>query len=199
MAHDRIAACGLDVKLVRRLRQATAGENYHEMQVDSDKLHIPVEYADITLVEADIIWDLEFLDFLKLRPKFDAITVWLIGTYDLKPECRNIKTRVEGPIYRLTVQNKIYQLADQLLRPGGILQIVDRRESPTEDYLVQDNIQSHQQQAQRTSLEVIDHQFKDYEEPVKGAGVSMVKVIGTSGRIPNLTQLAMTSVISIKR
>ena len=198
MAHDKIAACGLDVKLVQRLRQIAAGENYHEMEADTDKLHIPVEYADITLVEADIIWDSEFSDFLKSWPKFDAITVWLVGTYDLKPECRNLKKPVGGQLYRLTVQNNVYQLADKILRVGGVLQIVDRGESPKEDFLKQDTIQSHQEQAQGTSMEFLDLQSKDYDEPAQGAGITMVKAIGKSGRIPDLTQLAMSSIIFIK-
>ena len=199
MAHDKIKACGLDVKLIRRMKQFSAGENFHEMEVDAGKLDIPVDYADITLIEADIIWDSEFSDFLQSRPKFDAIIVWLIGTYDLKPECRNLKIPAAESKYRLTVQNRIYQLANQLLRVGGVLQIVDRGESTKEDLLIQERIQSHQEQAKGTSLEVMDHQFKNYEEPAQGAGISMVQVIGKSGRIPNLTQLAMTSIISIKR
>lgn len=197
-ARDKIKLCGLDVKVIQRMRQSRAGAEFHEMQIEPGKLNIPAEYADITLVEADIIWDAEFLEFLESSPPFDAITVWLIGTYHLKPECRNVKAQ-PAPLYRLTVQNKVYEIADKILRTGGVLQIVDRGESPKEEFLIKDTLQAHREQAQGTSLEVVEHQFKDYEEPPRGTGVSMVQVIGTSGRLPSHRQLAMTSVISIKR
>jgi hypothetical protein len=97
------------------------------------------------------------------------------------------------------VQNKVYALANEILQVGGILQIVDRGESPAEQFLVEDTIQAHREQAEGTSLEIIDHQFLNYEEPNQGAGVTMQLSFGKSGRMPNLKQLAMTSVISGKQ
>lgn len=97
------------------------------------------------------------------------------------------------------VQNTLYQLANQILRVGGVLQVVDRGEIPHEHDLEADNIRSHQEQAEATSLEVVDHQFKEYTEPAAGTRVTMEQTLGTSGRRPNLKQRAMVSIISIKR
>lgn len=194
-AHDQMRKCGIDVKLINRLKQSDAGDGFHTMTCDLGKLQLTRDYAEVILIEADVLWDAEFKDFLVSLPKFDAITVWLIGTYDLKPECRNIQASDPG-IYRLKVQNEVYRLADRILRKGGVLQIVDRGEVPNEDFLKEDNIQSHQEQAQGTSLKVDAFQFREYQE--MALGVTMMATIAKSGRTPDLSQLAITSIISVK-
>ncbi len=196
---DRIKAMGLNVELIRRLRQRSAGDGYHQMEAVAGILKTPTELIDISLIEADIIWDKEFRDFLKTLAKFDAITVWLIGTYHLKPECRNLGSKVEAGIYRLKVQNSVYTLADQVLRVGGVLQIVDRGELPREKHLIDETYESHREQAEGTSLEVVQVDFIQYEELSNGTGVSTIRTLGLSGRMPEHNQLAMNSVISIKR
>jgi SAM-dependent methyltransferase len=198
-ARAKIASCGLSVEVINRLYQRVAGDEFHEMAVAAGKLQMLQGGADVTLVQADLIWDSEFLQFLKNRTKFDAITVWLIGTYDLKPQCLNLKPKVEGGMYRLMVQNKIYELGNEILRVGGVLQVVDRGESPKEEYLIKETIDSHKEQAQGTSLEVIGHNFKDYEELLgPEGGVPMVRTLGKSMRVPEHDKLAINSVISIK-
>lgn len=95
-AHAQITGCGLKAKLIERFSQAEAGESFHRVAVQPGKLPMLIDDADITLIQADAIWDSEFKSFLARMPKFDAITVWLIGTHDLKPQCRNFPHQCEG-------------------------------------------------------------------------------------------------------
>jgi SAM-dependent methyltransferase len=196
-AQDEIRRCGLDVEIIQRLVQVEAVEDFHRMAVLMGRLDA-VLGNQITLIEADILWDIEFLTFLDRSPKFDAVTVWLIGTHDLKPECKNIDRVTEPGHYRLMVQNRIYAVADRILRDGGALQVVDRGEVPTNGFLKEDHIQSHREQAQGTSLRFEKYEYVEYEEPANGAGVTMQVTVGTSGRAPNVSKLAMVSVISVK-
>jgi hypothetical protein len=196
-AFGQLVRCGITVTLIKRLIQSAAGEGFHKMEAELGKLILP-DNSEITLVQGDVIWDLELIEFLQTLPKFDAVTVWLIGTYDMKPQCGNMKEKYTPINYRLKVQNTVYELADCILQVGGVLQIVDRGEVLKEDSFRQDHLNSHQEQAQGTSLEVLDVQSKEYQEAALG-GITMEASPGKSGRIPVSFGLAMNSTISVKR
>jgi hypothetical protein len=57
----------------------------------------------------------------------------------------------------------------EILRKGGVLQVVDRGEPPASDFLREDTLNAHREQASVTSLKVTDLQFTMYEEPKKVA------------------------------
>ncbi len=126
------------------------------------------------------------------------MTVWLTGTFMYRRTCRNIANlKIANPDdYRLRVQNRVYRLAAQVLRPGGWLQVVDRGEPPTEQFLLDDMFNSHRAQASPTDLEVFAVEHREYGEST--SGIRMVASTPTSGRRPNLTNLAMVSVLSRK-
>jgi hypothetical protein len=154
----------------------------------------------ILLVESDILADPELDEFLNGIPPFDAITVWPIGTHLMRQNCLNVaslemKNNVE---YRLRVQNKIYEMAGRILRPGGVLQVVDRGEEPNDEILKNDMIDAHKSQASVTSLQVKSLEYMPYSEIETGKRVNMVMSVGESGRIPKAPQFAVLSVISTK-
>jgi hypothetical protein len=96
----------------------------------------------------------------------------------------------------LAVQNRAYVLADVVLRPGGRLNIVDRRELPRNRALIDDIIHGHREQASGTSLVVSDEiDYKTYQPP---NGVQMVTTPGTSGRQPDLSVVAVVSTCADK-
>jgi SAM-dependent methyltransferase len=194
-AAENISGKGVNHRVIKRLKQVDSGIDFHTMSANAGLLE-NIDDCSVTLIEADLLWDNEFKDYLCSSHKFEAITCWLIGTYDLKVQSTNIKVDDPGA-YRLKVQNTMYRLADKLLKPGGVLQVVDRGEVPNDEMLREDNLNSHREQAEGTFLEVISHDFIEYDEP--SGGILMQVTIPTSGRMPNLSQLAMTSIISIKR
>ncbi|MEX1014104.1 MAG: methyltransferase domain-containing protein [Candidatus Paceibacterota bacterium] len=151
----------------------------------------------IVLVESDILTEPCFDDIHKLSGYFDAITVWLIGTHEHRYACYQLAGKIKSSgEYRLRVQNKVYELADKVLKPGGVLQVVDRGEAPTSDFLKNDFLNAHKDQASVTDLQVQELNYIEYEE--KSDGIRMELTPGLSGRVPENPQRAFISVISLK-
>jgi len=154
----------------------------------------------IVLVEGDICADPPLIATLLDQEKFNAVTVWLTGSHMMRQHHSVVREKSinnEGEL-RLMLQNNIYELADQILEPGGVLQVVDRAQAPDTDELSEDWMNAHREQAEPTSLHVQDMSFKIYEEP-KGSKTPVLFTPGTSGQIPDAFNTAFVSVISIKQ
>ena len=73
------------------------------------------------LMDGDIQNNSKLLSWLRENGPFDAVTCWLIGTHHARTynevfDAINVSDVLE---YRLSVQNRVYELADQILRAGG--------------------------------------------------------------------------------
>lgn len=152
-----------------------------------------------TLIESDICNDPELIDALASDAPFDAVTIWLTGTHMMRQFHRDVRSRSIGSdgAHRLYVQNNVYELADRILKSGGVLQVVDRTEAPTTDEMRDDFLRAHRDQASVTGLQVTDLEYLIYEEP-QLQRTPMVFTPGTSGRIPTQFQTAITSIVSLK-
>ena len=153
------------------------------------------------LVEADICDDPYLLPALKEFGPFDAVIVWLTGTHMLRQEnaiVRSKRITTDGQ-HRLFVQNTAYELADKVLKKGGVLQVADRLQMPKDDDGREDLLLAHRDQASTTTLEVKSENmaFRPYALPKSGA-TAMRITPGTSGRMPNNLELAIVSMISVK-
>jgi SAM-dependent methyltransferase len=192
-----VSAAGYSVDSVFRLGYQEFKDGSHEIHYDQTPI---VTSQQVTLVHADtLVDDPEMFHFLTASAPFDAVTVWLMGTYMMRRTCRNISNLriADSNEYRLHVQNRLYTLADRVLRPGGWLQVVDRGEVPKTQLLIDDLFNSHHDQARSTSLEVFDVSYREYTEPTD-RGIRMVTSLGTSGRKADLSTLAMLSILSRK-
>jgi hypothetical protein len=158
-----------------------------------EALHNP-----LALLQADVCFDPYIEGALKADGLFDAVTVWLSGVHMYRQQhAAVIDTGVDSDhSHRLLVQNSVYELANKVLRPGGVLQVVDRGEKLDSDLLKEDILQSHREQATPTSLQVreVDHTPSTIPEKKR---VPMVLVPGTSGRT-STADMALISVISVK-
>jgi hypothetical protein len=126
------------------------------------------------LVQGDVLLkDLEPLRFLQTKGPFDAVTLWLTGAYQGRRSCMNLDEigMKDTADYRLCVQSNTYDLARKLLRPGGILQIVDRGEVPQDQTLEQEVIEFHRDVAGPRGLEVQSIRFRPYKEITGGIGM----------------------------
>ena len=200
LARQRLESDGTPVNIVRRLKDQPTGPRSHRLDFELGKLK---SGKGVDLVESDLLIDEEFVSFLETQPKFDAVTVWLIGSHRLRyHECDNFSGKITSPgEYRLYVQNTAYRLADHVLKPGGVLQIVDRGEPPTSDLLRNDNLNSHRQQATLTEgrMVVTSHDYRLYTEATAPSAIKMVVTAPLSGRTADTKQLAMISIISVKK
>jgi hypothetical protein len=196
-AESNLRARGVQVRLVRRERLTAYGGRY---QVGY-KYPKGVEVVDgVTLVEGDVINDPKLISWLESADPFDAITCWCMDTH----QARRWQTDLDkfgfetAGDYRGYVQRQAYLLADKLLRPGGILQTVNRGEVPRTDHLREDFLATHRRLARETSLLVQGLEYRVYEEPAEKEAVEMTVTTGLSGRIPDMSELALQSVISYK-
>lgn len=93
------------------------------------------------LLEGDIANDPNLVEWLiKEAAPFDAVVCWLMGTHHARALNNFVQQyrMKDSTEYRYRMQNKIYELADQILKPGGILHLVDRGEEPKEEFLKED-------------------------------------------------------------
>jgi len=158
----------------------------------------------VNLFEGDILTDDEVEEFLCTQPKFDAVAVWLVGTHPLRFECYNIhELNIQNTgDYRLFVQNKAYELANRILRIGGVLHIIDRGEIPTTEELRNDCLNSHREQANgmHTSMEVQETlEFNEYTETDSPTRLPMFATPSLIGRTADMSHVCMRSIIAVKK
>jgi hypothetical protein len=122
---------------------------------------------------------------LQASGPFDAVTIWLTGVHMLRQENVNVRARRidSDGAHRLYVQNAAYELADFVLRPGGVLQVGDRGIAPDTPLLRADILQAHGRQASVTLLQVKSLTHRHYDEPDSGR-TPMRLTPGTSGLVP---------------
>jgi SAM-dependent methyltransferase len=196
-AAQMLSKAGIEIHKIKRLQAMLTPDGYTFLAAPIEG--IPA--AQCVLVESDICNDSAVLDTLLENGAFDAVTIWLTGTHMMRQfnkDVRNQNIGTDGE-HRLYVQNCVYELADQILKTGGVLQVVDRTEAPTSDEMRTDYLDAHREQASVTSLRVSDLEYLPYEEIQGQQRTPMIVTPGKSGRVPAQLQTAMTSIISVKR
>lgn len=120
--------------------------------------------ADCILIEGDALNDPALEAWLDNQPKFDSVVCWLLGTHDARGHNVAIDLSVMPTSYehRIFVQNRIYEIADRILRSGGILSVIDRAQTPTTQDIVESMLQHHREQASVTSLTVLPVEHTPY-------------------------------------
>lgn len=196
MAAENLRASGYEVSHLKRETRKELNKSYSISYQTIEG----VPAGQCVLVEGDINNDPHLLQWLYARPAFDAVVCWLIGSHSARKSNDKI---LNAPVessgdYRLYVQNAVYVLADRVLRPGGLLQIVDRGELLRNEALRLDALNSHRDQASVTSLVVAEEiTQRTYEDP-QGTAIQNVITVGLSGRLPDVVQLALSSILAHK-
>jgi SAM-dependent methyltransferase len=196
LAHNRIASTGREVVYEARERLIVA-ENGYTIQYSVPQSSPVVKGA--LLLDGDIINDPELLTWLEKLSPIDAVVCWLIGTHEARPaNTLFLRRRVNNPgEYRLCVQNRVYEVADKVLRPEGVVHIVDRGEQLTKS-LEEDVLNAHRDQASVTSLNVESIDYRLYQEPDAEKKIPMGETLGVSGRVPQDYNPAIISIIARK-
>jgi hypothetical protein len=108
----------------------------------------------------------------------DAVTCWLLDLHAAKPavveklHAMGLRTPEE---HRLAVQTLVYRLADRVLRPLGVLQVVERTQEPFGESLAAGMVRLQRAQSRGTSLE-----FASLDAQPLGAG-ALVSVLSRKG------------------
>src|SRR5579859_2113829 len=108
----------------------------------------------------------------------DAVTCWLLDLRSAKPavveklHAMGLRTPEE---HRLAVQTLVYRLADRVLRPLGLLQVVERTHEPFGQSLAAGMVRLQRAQSRGTTLE-----FASLDAQPVGAG-ALVSVLSRKG------------------
>jgi SAM-dependent methyltransferase len=169
---EKLEKNGIDVDLIKRFDENVNGK-FHELIYSNQEIQ-PSKM--VTLIGSDILTDITLVEKLKKLPKFDAVTVWLIGTHNERQFCNNLRRFKisDSREYRLRVQNTVYEIADEILKNNGVLQIVDRSQPLIEEWMYNDVFELHKEQASVTDLVVEKIHWKEYSEHDANRGVKMV-------------------------
>ena len=107
----------------------------------------------VTIIEGDILNDPQLIEWSqKQSSQFDGVTCWCLGTHEAR--LPNVEA---AKVYRLSMENALYQLADSVLQSDGILHFVHRgvsRGVEFNDEDAADEIRANRDMAEVTSLEV---------------------------------------------
>ena len=176
-AERYLVELGYSVRTIPRIGYVEHSGGRHELVIDQDA--IIEEGPPITLVHADLLLtdvDTPLHTFLYSIPNFDAVTIWLMGTFKWRETCKTLdRLRIGSPMeYRLHTQNRTYEIADGILKPGGVLHVVDRGKVPDTDEIKNMIIDVHRDHASATSLCVSDFSYRVYTEPI-AHGVRMIR------------------------
>lgn len=94
----------------------------------------------------------------------DAVTCWLLdvptgkGPIADRLEAMGLQSAEER---RLALQTLVYRLADRVLRPGGVLQVVDRLDGSFDEDMATGRLRLQRAQAKGTALEFASLDAKD--------------------------------------
>jgi SAM-dependent methyltransferase len=194
-ARETLRRNGVDADVINRMSIARTSGGYDHV---AEPLSLPSDAA-CALIESDVCNDPYLQPALAAFGPFDAVTIWLTGVHMLRQENVNVQARGidSDGAHRLYVQNATYELADTILRSGGVLQVGDRGLAPESPLLRADVLQAHGHQASVTSLRVRSLTYRLYDEPNTGR-TPMRLTPGTSGLVPVGSQIAVLSIISDK-
>lgn len=193
-AHQKLIQAGVHVS--REQRESLMVNDTGRAEIRWGKVTSRMPGQGVLLLGGDIVTDAELKSWLLQQQRFDAVVCWNIGASAIE----NTVARNEAE-YRLIVQNKVYDLADQVLKSEGVLHIVDRgRELLPGQEQEQHSamIEGHQDQASTTSLQVGSNiQIRSYTPPSAGSGVKMIALDTTKfAHDPN--KGAFWSIVSTK-
>lgn len=202
LAEDRLKNSGFNVfRLSRESISISQNKNDLYSIIYQEIKNIEKDF-DVLLIESDLLNDPELIKWLELQKPFDSVVCWLIGTHYSRGN-NEVIDHLQMPTpfhYRIHVQNRVYEIADSILRTQGVLHIVDRGQPLTSDEIRKDLQASHEDQASVTSLVVNAIESRKYSEPENENGVGMCVTITehTKDKFPNFNELHLISVLSIK-
>lgn len=122
---------GIRVRLIKRERIRIISNNKYETSYFQMKEEF-LKDEQVLLIEGDILYDNNLINFLKSYKLFDTVVCWLIGTHQAKMYNNHVQQddiKSDGD-YRWSVEEHLCRLSRDLLVLGGRVHIVDRMKEP---------------------------------------------------------------------
>ncbi|WP_144524336.1 hypothetical protein [Bacillus thuringiensis] len=196
MTFNKLKEHNVDVFLLEREEIKLSDKSKYKVKYS--KVHADLSGCHVILMEGDILNDPHFFSWLATQEKLDAIVCWLIGSHGARRMNEVVQSEMPG-MYRLETQNRVYEIADDFLRPGGILNIVDRVQTPKAESDKQSFFESHQDQASVTTLNVETINFKQIDfKKVTKKGIEMGLSLGPEAQIPEQIDMSLISISALK-
>ncbi|MBA5706310.1 class I SAM-dependent methyltransferase [Pseudomonas fulva] len=169
----RLADEGFCVEVIARETPVSLDENAYRL-IYSEIPEAPE--ADCLLIEGDALNDPALEAWLERQPKFDAVACWLLGIHDARGHNAAVDLALMPTAYehRIFVQNRVYEIADRILRSGGVLSVIDRAQTPTTQDMVEKLLQHHREQASVTSLVVQPVEYTPHVESEQQGAMRMM-------------------------
>lgn len=155
--------------------------------------------ADCLLIEGDALKDIKLEQWLASQPQFDSVVCWLLGTHDSRGHNVAVDTSIMPTPFehRIFVQNNVYELAAVILRAGGILNVIDRVQAPSTDFLANAMLDNHRDQASVTSLQVQSLDYIPYKQTQENGAMEMLLTVPVEAfdhdSAPTLSLCSVTS------
>ncbi len=174
LARDRLSGAGFPITLhEREVERVAIGHQYAIRYADVGAL-AHSRPGSAVLLEGNILTDQGLCKALDRLANFDAVICWLIGIHRaVHLDAAHDGRPTEQAIYRLRVQNGVYVLADRILRPGGVLHIVDRTHREDDEARLEIEA-AHQEQAGPTSMAVETVAYRDCRDAQTDRGIAMI-------------------------
>lgn len=166
---ERLESHGLSVNLSLRSDVEAVSQYTYEARYGQVPDGAP---ANVVLIEGDMLNDPTLKQWLTQTQQFDAVVCWLLGSHQYRAAEHRFEEygAADQFGFRILVQNAVYELADDILKPKGILHVVDRGSFVDDKRLIEAVKDSHREQASITSLAVEEFDYLPYAEAdVKGA------------------------------
>jgi SAM-dependent methyltransferase len=197
---ERLEAHGFSVSLRFRSDVEEAPQQTYEVRYG----RVPDgASANVILIEGDMLNDPALKEWLSQTQQFDAVVCWLLGTHQYRATEHRFEEygATDQFGFRILVQNAVYELADDVLKPNGILHVVDRGGFIDDERLIEGLKESHREQASVTTLVVEEVDHIAYVEPDAEGAMPMgwsppdkpIEGINNSEQFP-----ALISVTSVK-
>lgn len=190
-AKEYLESKGIKVKLIKR--ESIVVRNYMEYEASYTKIK-KKSFNDeqVILIEGDILYDVNLLNFLKAYKRFDTVVCWLIGTHQAKMNNDKIQQDnidSDGK-YRWCVEEMICKLCKNILKLGGLIHIIDRIKEPTNEEQKQSFIDSYKElfsyNIEFKGMDLKTVLLENYN------GIMMVNTVGSTTKIIDNKSLTMT-------
>jgi SAM-dependent methyltransferase len=204
LAEKNLTNSKVDFKSIRRENFGTTDFGYH---IDYADINDSINVSTNVLIEGNILTDKKLQAWLMRNPPFDAVICWFMGVQSAIVENDDIQRdfdlfKYEPMRYRQSIQMTLFKIGDIILKPGGIINLIDRTQLFESDQQKTTTLETYREVfgVLGTSIDLCYIDQLEIDDPTKihGVKIKMTQNNKVVGSRPNM-KFAITSMIGIKK